>query len=98
MFVLSNNQTFLAGTPAKISGNLSFKSAKDNWLGVGIDYRAVYGKIYQALYGLSDATYFGETVRLEDDVSTTPSQFVLSHNEFRPSGSSVVMNIPIRLA
>lgn len=42
MFVLSNNQTLLSSLPQKTYGNLSIKNAKDNWLGVGIDYRSVY--------------------------------------------------------
>lgn len=58
MFVISNNSRLLANLGQKNYGNMSIKNAEENWLGVGIDYRAVYGKIYNALYGVSDTTHF----------------------------------------
>lgn len=83
MFVLSNNSNLLAALPQKAYGNLSFKDSKDNWLGVGIDYRSVYGKIYNALYGLSDTTYFGETADLARDVDLAPARFALMRPEYK---------------
>lgn len=58
MFVISNNANLVSSLPSKVSGNISIKNAKDNWLGVGIDYRSVYGKIYEALYGVSGPSFF----------------------------------------
>lgn len=97
MFVLSNNQNFLSSVPQKVSGNLSFAHAKDNWLGVGIDYRAVYGKIFQSLYGLTPATYFGKDIKLEDEIAVMAPRFVLSRREFRAQGSSVFMKLPFKV-
>jgi hypothetical protein len=58
MFVISNDASLLASLDRKIYGNISLTKAKENWLGVGIDYRSVYGKIFRALYGVSDTAYF----------------------------------------
>ncbi|MFZ3233475.1 MAG: DUF1501 domain-containing protein [Patescibacteria group bacterium] len=83
MFVLSNNSNLLNALPQKTYGNLSFKNSKDNWLGVGIDYRSVYGKIYKSLYNLSDTNYFGETADLAKDVDETPPHFALMRPEYK---------------
>lgn len=50
MFVISNNQNLLSSLNQKVYGNISVTKARQDWLGVGIDYRSVYGKIYKALY------------------------------------------------
>lgn len=50
MFVISNNPTLQSNLPAKIYGSMDLLHEKNDWLGVGIDYRSVYGKIYNALY------------------------------------------------
>ena len=83
MFVLSNNPTLLSSLPNKVYGNLSLKKAKEDWLGVGIDYRSVYGKIYKALYGLSDTSFFGSTNDLTKDVSTSPVKIAFYRPEYR---------------
>lgn len=31
-----------------------------SYLGIGIDYRSVYSKLYQALYGIDGPTYFAD--------------------------------------
>ena len=83
MFVLSNNQAFLSSVTSKVSGNISLRNAQENWLGVGIDYRSVYGKIYKALYGVSDISHFGSVNNLATDVSITPARTALTRTEYR---------------
>lgn len=97
MFVISNNSNLLSSLPQKTYGNLSFKNAKNNWLGVGIDYRSVYGKIYNALYGFSETTYFGETADLARDVDQTPARFALMRPEYRANNDSSV-RVDLRFA
>lgn len=90
MFVLSNNPTLLSGLDQKVYGNISVTKAKDNWLGVGIDYRSVYGKIYKALYGVSDTSHFGSVNDLARDISTTPTKIALSRYEYRANNDNNV--------
>lgn len=97
MFVLSNDSNLLNALPQKTYGNLSFKNSKDNWLGVGIDYRSVYGKIYKALYGLSDTNYFGETADLAKDVDETPPHFALMRPEYKANNDGYA-RVDIRFA
>lgn len=97
MFVISNNSALLNSLPQKTYGNLSFQNAKDNWLGVGIDYRSVYGKIYSALYGTSDTTFFGETADLAKDVDATPARYALMRPEYKANNDSSV-RVDIRFA
>ncbi len=58
MYVITSNSTLRNNLNQKIYGTLSIKNTKANSLGVGIDYRSVYGKVYNALYGKSDRDYF----------------------------------------
>jgi hypothetical protein len=83
MFVISNNAPLLSSLNQKVYGNVSIKNAEENWLGVGIDYRSVYGKIYKALYGLSDTTHFGSVNSLTRDISTAPARIALTRTEYR---------------
>lgn len=50
MFIISNNKNVLEKLNKKVYGNMSFKNAKENWLWVWVDYRAVYSSILQLLY------------------------------------------------
>jgi hypothetical protein len=88
IFVITNNQTLLSKLDKKIYGNMSLTQAKNNWLGVGIDYRSVYGKIYNALYGLSEISYFGSNNDLERDIDTTPVKIALSRYEYRANNDT----------
>ncbi|MDQ1343807.1 MAG: hypothetical protein QG650_527 [Patescibacteria group bacterium] len=97
MFVLSNNSSLHSSLQEKAYGNLSFKDAKNNWLGVGIDYRSVYGKIYRALYGVSDTSYFNETADLARDVDTTPARYALMRSEYKANNDSSV-RVDVRFA
>lgn len=69
IYMLTSNPTLRALLPAGTYGNMSLKYTR-NSLGIGIDYRSVYSKIYQALYGIDGPTYFRDpSVSLEKDVS-----------------------------
>ena len=56
-------------------------NTKRDRLGVGIDYRAVFNRIYEALYETVPAIVAG--YRLEDEVDTTPPRFTLLHPVYR---------------
>lgn len=90
MFVISNNPTLLTSLDKKVYGNISVTKAKNNWLGVGIDYRSVYGKIYNALYGVSDSAHFGSTNELAKDVSLDPVKAALTRYEYRSNNDNNV--------
>lgn len=99
MFVISNNPTLQSNLPNKVYGGMDLLHEKSDWLGVGIDYRSVYGKIYNALYGLSDSSYFTSTNRLEDNMDINPPKFALARNEFRSgyNSANARLVIPFRI-
>ncbi len=98
MFVLSNNTSLLSSLSSKVYGNISLRNAKDDWLGVGIDYRSVYGKIYKALYGVSDTAHFGSISDLSKDVSTTPAKVAFYRPEYRSlNDNNVRLNIKFKV-
>lgn len=72
---------------------------KSNWLGVGIDYRSMYGKLFNALYGFSDSFYFTAMNRLEDNIENIGPRFALARNEFRPgyNTNSARLVVPFRI-
>lgn len=69
MFIVSNNPSFLQGTPQKIIGNIILAREAQNYLKVGVEYRSIYGRIFRSLYGLDENTMFGAPVSLENDTS-----------------------------
>lgn len=74
-------------------GNLSIKNAKANTVGVGIDYRSIYAKIFQALYGLDGKTYFNDqNISLENDISTVQNEISLLSYRYQVSGQNVYLN------
>ncbi len=93
VFVMSNNQPLLTKLNQKVYGNLSIANAEENWLGVGIDYRSMYGEIYNSLYGVSATSHFGNTNSLSRDVSTNPARFALARSQFRTNGD---WNVSVR--
>lgn len=100
MFVLSNNPTLQASLPEKIYGKMDLLREKSDWLGVGIDYRSVYGKLYNALYGLSDSNYFTARSDLGENMDTlTAPRFTLARNEFRPgyNNNNARLVVPFRI-
>lgn len=62
-----------------------------------MDYRSVYGKIYNALYGFPETTYFGETADLARDVDQAPARFALMRPEYKANNDSSV-RIDLRFA
>lgn len=99
MFVLTNNPTLQSNLPNKVYGKMDLLREKSDWLGVGIDYRSVYGKIFNALYGLSDSNYFTSISRFEDNTDSTGPKFALARNEFRPgtNANNTRLTVPFRL-
>lgn len=93
MFVITSNQNLKNLLQNGTYGNMSIRNAKANALGIGIDYRSLYGKVFEALYNLNGKTYFqDDTVSLEDDISLDPNQFSLLSYSYQASGQNVVMN------
>jgi len=99
VFVITNNPTLQTSLPNKIYGNMNLLKEKADWLGVGIDYRSLYGKVFNALYGLSDSFYFTSMNRLEDNIEINPPRFTLARNEFRPgyNSNSARLVVPFRI-
>ena len=93
MYVITSNSTLRNKLNQKIYGTLSIKNTKANSLGVGIDYRSVYGKVYNALYGKSDRDYFGTRSWLEDDIVTTPVNISRYNVAYQVSGTNILANI-----
>lgn len=59
---------------------------------MGIDYRTIYGKIINALYGIPDGTFFQNfTRKLEDDVSQEPAKIKLLHTSYTASNDTRVI-------
>ncbi len=72
---------------------MSIKNAKANSLGIGIDYRSIYGKVFEALYNLNGKNYFqDDTISLEDDISLDPNQISLLSYSYQASGQNVIMS------
>ena len=100
MFVLTNNPALQSNLPNKIYGKIDLLHEKSDWLSVGIDYRSVYGKVFNALYGLSESNYFTNKNSLEENIDvTTPPKFTLARNEFRPghNNNSTRLTVPFRI-
>lgn len=93
MFVVTSNQNLKNLLQNGTYGNISIRNAKANALGIGVDYRSLYGKVFEALYNLNGKTYFqDDTVSLEDDVSLDPSEVSLLSYSYQASGQNVIMN------
>jgi uncharacterized protein (DUF1501 family) len=98
MIVLSSNPSVRSLLSAGTYGNMSIKNAKANSLGIGIDYRSVYGSIYKSLYGVDGSLYFNDRVSLDDDVSLDPNTVSLLSYDYRASGNNIIMNGELALA
>ena len=91
--MITSNAALRSQLQAGTYGNMSIKDAKNNSLGIGVDYRSVYGTIYQNLYGLNPSTYFGKPIDLFKDISTTPNQISLLNYSYQASGQTPLLNI-----
>jgi hypothetical protein len=90
MFMLTNNPALRAALPATTYGRTSLAYAQYNALGVGIDYRSIYGVVYRALYGLDPATFFGKPVNLDRDLSLAPARIGRFEARYEPLSQSRV--------
>ena len=99
MFVFSNNPALQASLPSNIYGDMQTQMERSNWLSVGIDYRSLYGKVFESLYGMSEGTFFPNfTGSLEQDLSTDPVTTPLMHVTYRaPSTGSVIPNVRFQI-
>lgn len=89
MYVVSSNKKLLQSLEAPTYGNMALKYARSG-LGVGIDYRSVYSKIYNALYDIDGRSFFQTTATLENDVSLEKNTMSLLSYAYRPTGPNSV--------
>jgi hypothetical protein len=81
MYVLTSNPELRARLPQGTYGNMSFKNSRGNYLGVGVDYRTVYGTIMESLFGINADSYFGIDIDLEKEISSVKNKVsLLSHS------------------
>lgn len=84
MFMLTSNPDIRASLPRTTYGYGSATKSSENWLGVGIDYRSVYGVIYRALYGLDPSSFFGHSVSIDRDVSLASARIGRVETRYEP--------------
>ncbi len=90
MYVVSSNKKLLQSLEAPIYGNMALKYARSG-LGVGIDYRSVYSKIYNALYGIDGKSFFRTTATLENNISLEKNTISLLSYAYRVTGPNSVL-------
>ena len=93
MYVITSNADLRSQLQAGTYGNMSIKNAKANALGVGIDYRSVFGSVFSSLYNLDPSTYFGVPISLQNDISTTPNDISLLSYSYQTSGQTPILNV-----
>jgi hypothetical protein len=93
MFVITSNQALRNNLQAGTYGNMSIKNAKRNSLGIGIDYRSVFGSVFNGLYGLNPTAYFGTGIDLAQDISMEKSKISLLNNSYRASGQNPILTV-----
>jgi uncharacterized protein (DUF1501 family) len=98
MYVLTSNAALRTKLQAGTYGNMSIKNAKYNSLGVGIDYRSVYGSIFNSIYGLNETNYFGTPISLMNDISTTPNDISLLSYSYRASGQTPLLDVEVTVS
>jgi hypothetical protein len=95
MYVITSNTALRNQLQAGTYGNMSIKNAKYNSLGIGIDYRSVYGSIFNSLYGLDPSSYFATPVDLLRDVSMMPNRISLLNYSYQASGQTPRLNVEL---
>lgn len=98
MYVVTSNQALRTALQSGVYGNQSIKYAKNNSLGVGIDYRSVYGLIFKALYNLDPSTYFASSVDLFKDISMEKNTVSLYSKTYQISGQNVSLGIELTIS
>lgn len=98
MIVISSNANLRNMLQNGTYGNMSIKNAKSNSLGIGIDYRSVYGSIFQSLYNIDGKWYFNDaTISLDDDISMDPNEVSLLSYSYQASWKNIIMNGEFRV-
>lgn len=77
---------------------MSIQYAKNNALGIGIDYRSVYGAIFKNLYNLDPSTYFQSPIDLLQDVSMIPNKISLLSRSYQMSGQNVILSTELSVS
>jgi uncharacterized protein YgiM (DUF1202 family) len=98
MYVITSNRDLRNTLQAGTYGNQSIKYAKNNSLGVGVDYRSVYGSIFQALYKLNPITYFGQNINLFRDISLEKNTVSLLSYSYQASWQNVTMGVELTVS
>lgn len=92
MYVLTSNTQLRNELWLGSYGNMSIKNAKNNALGIGIDYRSVYGTIFKNLYNLNPSAYFDAHIDLIRDTSMAPNKINLLSYSYQLSWQNVLLN------
>lgn len=87
-FIISNNNNIKNSFSAKSYGRIDLTNSKRDWLGIGIDYRAIYNRIFDWLYWITPATVAGYD--LQKEIDTTPPRFTLLHPVYKANNDSSV--------
>lgn len=98
MYVITSNANLRNMLQAGTYGNMSIKNAKANALGIGVDYRSVYGSIFKSLYNLDGTAYFGTGVDIFKDISTTPNTISLLNYSYQASGTTPLLNVELTVS
>ncbi len=96
--MITSNQALRAQLQAGTYGNMSIKNSKSNSLTVGIDYRSVFGSVFNSLYNLDPSTYFGTPISIHNDVSLTPNKMSLLNYSYQASGQTPLLNIEFNVS
>jgi len=82
--ISSNPQVLDSMSGSHIYGKLRMGKERDDWLSSGIDQRALYGRIFDAIYGIPEWTFFpGFTRTLDQELSLDPAVAPLLHTTYR---------------
>ncbi len=95
MYVITSNTALRNQLQAGTYGNMSIKNAKYNSLGIGIDYRSVYGSIFNSLYWLDPSTYFAAPIDIFKDISLDPNRISLLNYSYQASGQTPLLNVEL---
>lgn len=94
LFVLSNNSDILSSWTGGVYGKIQTSLERSDWLTTGIDYRTVYSKIIDALYGIPEGSFFPDFSRtFDDEISVEPTDLPLMHTVYQ--GASDTKVIPV---
>ena len=91
MFIISNNKKLLnEELPNKIYWNMSIKDSEHDWLGVWIDYRAVYSALFKWLYNKDISSDLWWKFDINDYIDSIPSKISLFNKTFKYKNNKVL--------